>query len=60
MSDTLQKIVADKRGVMGWTYAMAAGETKEIKLAYRMKWPADRDVIFQSAPNPKGPAPLTQ
>ncbi len=55
-----EKIVADRRGVMGWTYTVAAGEAKEIRLAYRMKWPADRDVVFQNVPNPKGPAPLTQ
>ena len=42
-----EKIVADKRGVMGWTYAVNPNETKEIKIAYRMKWPADREVVFQ-------------
>ena len=53
------KIVADKRGVMGWTLSLAPNESKDVRLAYRMKWPADRDVVFQNAPNPKGPA-LTQ
>ena len=45
------KSVSDKRGVMGWSYDMAAGETKEIRLAYKMKWPADHDVVFQAVPN---------
>jgi uncharacterized protein (TIGR02231 family) len=36
----------DKRGVMSWTYEYAAGEQKEIRLAYRVKWPSDRDVIY--------------
>ncbi len=53
-----EKIVADKRGVMGWTYEMKPNDAKEIRLAYRMKWPADRDVVFQRIPN--GSAPLTQ
>ena len=45
------KSVNDKRGVMGWSYDMAAGESKEIRLAYKMKWPADHDVVFQAVPN---------
>ena len=44
------RVLNDKRGVMGWTYDVAAQETKEIRLAYRMKWPADREVVFQAAP----------
>jgi uncharacterized protein (TIGR02231 family) len=39
---------ADKRGVMGWTYDYEAGQTREIHLAYRMKWPADRDVTKEN------------
>jgi uncharacterized protein (TIGR02231 family) len=42
-----EKQVADKRGVMSWTYDLAPGETKEIRLAYRMKWPGERDVVFE-------------
>lgn len=45
-----EKLVADKRGVMGWTFDYAPGEQKEIRLAYRMKWPADRSVVFQTLP----------
>jgi len=48
-----EKAPADKRGVLSWTYDLAAGESKEIHLAYKMKWPADREVIFQSAPLPR-------
>ncbi|MFV0279276.1 MAG: mucoidy inhibitor MuiA family protein [Rhodoblastus sp.] len=47
------KQVADKRGVMAWTFDLKPQEHKEIRLAWRMKWPADRDVIFQRAPNPR-------
>lgn len=42
------KSVADKRGVMAWTYDYAPGEQKEIRLAYRLKWPADRDLVFKA------------
>ena len=38
--------VEDRRGVMSWTYEYAAGEQKEIRLAYRVKWPSDRDVMY--------------
>jgi hypothetical protein len=42
-----EKTVADKRGVMSWTYDYAPGQTRDIHLAYRMKWPADRDVTTE-------------
>jgi uncharacterized protein (TIGR02231 family) len=53
-----EKIVGDRRGVMGWTYDVAPNETKNIMLAYRMKWPADRDVVFQSLPNGPSSQPM--
>jgi uncharacterized protein (TIGR02231 family) len=43
-----EKIVADKRGVMSWTYDYAPGETKEVRLGFRMKWPGDREVVLQN------------
>lgn len=50
MLDTTTKptepTVDDKRGVMAWTYDYAAGEQKEIRLGYRVKWPSDRDIIY--------------
>jgi uncharacterized protein (TIGR02231 family) len=48
-----EKIVADKRGIMAWHFDLAAGESKEFRLAYRMKWPADRDIVLQPAPLPR-------
>ena len=53
-----EKIVNDRRGVMGWTFDLAPNASKDILLAYRMKWPADREVVFQNVPN--GPQPLTR
>jgi uncharacterized protein (TIGR02231 family) len=45
-----EKQVGDKRGVMSWTLDLAPNEAKDIRLAYRMKWPADRDVSLGGAP----------
>src|SRR5208282_5503700 len=39
-----EKQVGDKRGVMSWTLELAPSEAKDIRLAYRLKWPADREV----------------
>ncbi|MDB5507621.1 MAG: hypothetical protein JWL93_90 [Hyphomicrobiales bacterium] len=44
------KTVDDKRGVMSWRLDLAPGEARDIRLAYRMKWPADRDVDFVENP----------
>ena len=41
-----EKQVGDKRGVMAWSWDMQPNEKKEVRVAYRMKWPADRDVRF--------------
>jgi uncharacterized protein (TIGR02231 family) len=47
MTPPTEKQVADKRGVMSWTYDLAPGETKDVRLAYRIKWPADREVVTE-------------
>ena len=52
-----EKQVDDKRGVMSWTLDLQPGESKDIRLAYRMKWPADRDIVIGSA---LPPAPLAR
>jgi uncharacterized protein (TIGR02231 family) len=49
-----EKQVADKRGVMSWTLDLAPNEAKDIRLAYRLKWPADRDVTLDGAPIGQG------
>ena len=46
-----EKQVADKRGVMSWTLDLQPGESKEVHLAYRLKWPADRDVTIGGVVN---------
>ena len=45
-----EKQVGDKRGVMGWTLDLKPGESKDVRLAYRMKWPADREIVIGDAP----------
>ena len=39
-----EKQVGDKRGVMSWTLELAPNESKDIRLAYRLKYPADREI----------------
>lgn len=48
-----EKTVQDKRGVMGWTYDLKPKEEKEIRLGYRMRWPSDREIVIEPAPNPR-------
>ena len=45
-----EKQVADRRGVMSWKLDLQPGESKELHLAYRLKWPADRDVTIAVEP----------
>ncbi|MGO8738175.1 mucoidy inhibitor MuiA family protein [Rhodoblastus sp.] len=35
-----------KRGLLRWRFDLAPNQSKDITLAYRMKWPADREVIM--------------
>ncbi|MBX9760222.1 MAG: mucoidy inhibitor MuiA family protein [Beijerinckiaceae bacterium] len=53
------KSVEGRRGVLGWTFDIAPNETKEIRLAYRMRWPADREVTFETLPE-SGDGPVPQ
>jgi uncharacterized protein (TIGR02231 family) len=54
-----EKQVGDKRGVSAWTFDLAPGSEKEIKVAYRIKWPGDREVTYAPQPRPlPGPQPM--
>ena len=44
-----EKLGDDKRGVMNWSLDLAPGQSKDVHLAYRIKYPAGRDII--SAPD---------
>ena len=41
-----EKQVGDKRGVSAWSFELAPGAQKEIRIAYRIKYPGDREVVF--------------
>jgi len=51
-SPPTDKQVGDKRGVMSWTLDLKPGEAKDVRFAYRMKWPADREILIGDAPPP--------
>jgi hypothetical protein len=40
--------VRDRRGVLAWTFDAQPGEMKEIKLGWRMRWPAEKSVFFDA------------
>ena len=42
-----QKDTKDRRGVLAWTFDAKPGEVKEIKLGWRMRWPANTPVMFR-------------
>ncbi len=44
------KQLGDQRGVMSWTLELKPGESKDIRFAYRLKWPADRELMIEGAP----------
>jgi uncharacterized protein (TIGR02231 family) len=37
----------DRRGVLVWDFDAAPGEAREIKLAWRVRWPADKTIVYQ-------------
>ena len=42
-----ERSVQDRRGVMGWTHDHQPGEKREIRLGWRLRWPADRELVSQ-------------
>lgn len=40
----------DRRGILVWSHDYRPGEQREIRLSYRLKWPAERDVVFSPRP----------
>jgi uncharacterized protein (TIGR02231 family) len=41
-----EKDVRNRRGVMAWSLEVAPGEAKDIRIAWRVRWPADKAVVF--------------
>jgi uncharacterized protein (TIGR02231 family) len=42
-----ERDAGDRRGVLAWTFDAPAGELREIKLAWRVRWPADKAIVFE-------------
>jgi uncharacterized protein (TIGR02231 family) len=41
-----ERDVRDRRGVLAWTFEATPGEVKEIRLGWRVRWPADKTVVY--------------
>jgi uncharacterized protein (TIGR02231 family) len=41
-----ERDVRNRRGVLAWSFDAAPGEAKEIRIAWRVRWPADKTVIY--------------
>lgn len=41
-----ERDVRDRRGVLAWTLDLKPGETRDIKLAWRVRWPADKPIVY--------------
>lgn len=41
-----ERDVRSRRGVLGWSFELAPGEAKEIRIGWRVRWPADKAVVF--------------
>ncbi len=42
-----ERDVRDRRGVLAWSFEAAPGEAREIKLGWRIRWPADKIVSYE-------------
>jgi hypothetical protein len=44
-----ERNAGDRRGVLAWAFEARPGDVREIKLAWRVRWPADKAVVFGAA-----------
>ena len=42
-----QRDVKDRRGVLAWSFNANPGELREIKLGWRVRWPTDKNVVYE-------------
>jgi uncharacterized protein (TIGR02231 family) len=40
-----EKTVEDQRGVMAWVYDLKPNEQRDVRLGWKLKWPADRELF---------------
>jgi uncharacterized protein (TIGR02231 family) len=41
-----EKDVRNRRGVMAWSLALAPGEARDLRVAWLVRWPADKTVVY--------------
>lgn len=41
-----EKDARNRRGVMAWSVDLGPGEAKELRIAWQVRWPADKTVVF--------------
>jgi uncharacterized protein (TIGR02231 family) len=41
-----QKDMRNRRGVMAWSLDLAPGEARDLRIAWLMRWPADKTVVY--------------
>jgi uncharacterized protein (TIGR02231 family) len=42
-----ERDVKDRLGVLAWNFDAAPGEMREIKLGWRVRWPADKTLVYE-------------
>jgi uncharacterized protein (TIGR02231 family) len=42
-----RKNVDDRRGVLAWSLDIPPSETREVKLAWRVRWPSDKTIVYE-------------
>jgi uncharacterized protein (TIGR02231 family) len=47
MTPPTARDVRDRRGVVAWTLDAAAGEARDIRFGWRVRWPADKTITFE-------------
>jgi uncharacterized protein (TIGR02231 family) len=45
-TEPTERDLRDRRGVLAWSFDAKAGETRDIKLGWRVRWPSDKTVEF--------------
>jgi uncharacterized protein (TIGR02231 family) len=41
-----ERDVRNRRGVLAWTIDLKPGESRDLKLAWRVRWPADKTIVY--------------
>jgi uncharacterized protein (TIGR02231 family) len=41
-----ERDVRNRRGVLAWSFEAVPGETKDIRVAWRVRWPSDKTIVF--------------